>query len=58
MRPAIATLLLLMLAGCQQDFDSRYKETERRVKAMEAKLDAQMAKDAKREPGEADKSEQ
>jgi len=58
MRPAIATLLLLMLAGCQQDFDSRYQETERRVKAMEAKLDAQMAKDAKREPGEVDKSEQ
>ncbi len=58
MRPAIATLLLLMLAGCQQDFDSRYQETERRVKAMEAKLDAQMAKDAKREPREVDKSEQ
>jgi hypothetical protein len=58
MRPVIVTLLLLMLAGCQQDFDSRYQETERRVKAMEAKLDAQMAKDAKREPGEVDKSEQ
>ena len=58
MRTAIVTLLLLMLAGCQQDFDSRYQETERRVKAMEAKLDAQMAQDAKREPGEVDKSEQ
>jgi len=58
MRAAKAPLLLLMLAGCQQDFDSRYQETERRVKAMEAKLDAQMAQDAKREPGEVDKSEQ
>lgn len=58
MRAAIATLLFMMLGGCQQDFDSRYKETEDRVKAMEAKLDAQMAKDAKREPGEADKSDQ
>lgn len=58
MRAAIATLLLMILGGCQQDFDARYKETERRVKAMEAKLHAQMAKDAKREPGEVDKSEQ
>lgn len=58
MRPVIATLLFIIVGGCQQDFDTRYKETERRVKAVEAKLDAQMAKDAKREPGEADKSEQ
>lgn len=58
MRAAIATLLFMMLGGCQQDFDSRYQETEGRVKAMEAELDAQMAEDAKREPGEVDKSEQ
>jgi len=58
MRAAIATLLFMMLGGCQQDFDARYEETERRVKAMDATLDAQMAKDAKREPGEVDKSEQ
>lgn len=46
-----AMLLLLTVAGCQQDFDSQYAETEKKVKAVEAKIDAEMAKEAKREPG-------
>lgn len=48
-------LLLLLLAGCQKDFDDRYAETEKKVKAAEAKLDAEMAKEAAKEPGEAAK---
>ena len=48
----VAFILLLILAGCQKDFDSQYAETERKVKAAEAKIDAEMAKEAKREPGE------
>ncbi|OYY68129.1 MAG: hypothetical protein B7Y44_10125 [Sphingomonadales bacterium 28-55-16] len=55
MRPSLLLLLamlpLLTLAGCQQDFDSQYAETEKKVKAVEAKIDAEMAKEAKREPG-------
>lgn len=42
---------LLMLAACQQDFDTQYGETEKKVKAAEAKIDADMAQEAKREPG-------
>ncbi|GAA3731900.1 hypothetical protein GGR91_000285 [Sphingorhabdus rigui] len=52
----VACILLLILAGCQKDFDSQYAETERKVKAAEAKIDAEMAKEAKREPGEVSKS--
>jgi hypothetical protein len=52
----VACILLLTLAGCQKDFDSQYAETERRVKAAEAKIDAEMAKEANREPGEVSKS--
>ncbi len=52
----VAFILLLMLAGCQKDFDSQYAETERKVKAAEAKIDAEMAKEAKREPGEVSNS--
>jgi hypothetical protein len=48
----VAFILLLILAGCQKDFDSQYAETERKVKAAEAKIDAEMAKEAKREPGQ------
>lgn len=44
--------LLLLLGACEQDFDSQYAETEKKVKAAEAKLDAEMAKQAKREAGE------
>lgn len=51
-----AFILMLMLAGCQKDFDSQYAETERKVKAAEAKIDAEMAMEAKREPGEISKS--
>ena len=46
------TLSALLAAGCQQDFDTQYAETERKVKAAEAKIDTEMAKEAKREPGE------
>jgi hypothetical protein len=42
----------LLAAGCQQDFNTQYAEIERKVKAAEAKIDREMAKDAKREPGE------
>jgi hypothetical protein len=50
MRAAFA--ILLMLGGCQQNFDDQYAETEKKVKAAEAKLDAEMAKEAAKEPGE------
>ena len=52
----VAFILLLILAGCQKDFDSQYAETERKVKAAEAKSDAEMAKEAKREPGDVSNS--
>ena len=52
----VAFILLLILAGCQKDFDSQYAETERKVKAAEAKIDAEMAKEAKKEPGEVSNS--
>jgi hypothetical protein len=44
--------LLLLLSACQQDFESQYAETEKRVKATEAKIDDEMLKAAKQEPGE------
>lgn len=44
--------LLLLLSGCQKDFDNQYAETEKKVRAAEAKLDAEMAKEAAKEPGE------
>lgn len=44
------TVTSMLAAGCQQDFDAQYAETERKVKAAEAKIDAEMAKEAKREP--------
>jgi hypothetical protein len=52
----VAFILLLILAGCQKEFDSQYAETERKVKAAEAKIDAEMAKEAKREPGDVSNS--
>lgn len=48
----VCLVLLLLLGGCQKDFDDQYAETEKKVKAAEAKLDAEMAKQAAREPGE------
>jgi hypothetical protein len=45
-------ILLLFLGGCQKDFDTQYAETEKKVKAAEVKLDAEMAKEAAKEPGE------
>jgi Tfp pilus assembly protein PilP len=44
--------LLLLLSGCQKNFDDQYAETEKKVKAAEMKLDAQMAEEAAKEPGE------
>ena len=48
-----ALILLVLLGGCQRDFDDQYAETEKKVKAAEAKLDAEMAEEAAKEPGEA-----
>lgn len=45
-------IFLFMLCGCQKDFDSQYAETEKTVRAAEAKLDAEMAKETAKEPGE------
>ena len=53
----ILVLPLSLIGGCQQDFDTQYAETERKVKAAEAKIDAEMAKEAKREAGEKVKSD-
>jgi len=44
------TISSLLAAGCQQDFDTQYAETERKVKAADAKIDAEMLKEAQREP--------
>jgi hypothetical protein len=44
------TVSSLLAAGCQQDFDTQYAETERKVKAADAKIDAEMVKEAQREP--------
>jgi hypothetical protein len=44
------TVSSLLAAGCQQDFDTQFAETERKVKAAEAKIDAEMVKEAEREP--------
>ena len=44
------TVTSLLAAGCQQDFNTQYAETECKVKAAETKIDAEMAKEAKREP--------
>lgn len=52
MRGAVFFACFVLLTGCQKDFDAQYAETERKVKATEAKIDAEMAKEAKREPGE------
>lgn len=51
------TVSSLLAAGCQQDFNTQYAETERKVKAAEAKIDAEMAKEAQREPGETGNSD-
>jgi hypothetical protein len=45
--------VFLLLAGCgERDFDQQYADTEKQLKAEAAKIDADMAKEAKREPGE------
>ena len=45
------------VAGCQKDFDTQYAETEQKVKDAEAQIDADMAKETKREPGEKAKTD-
>ena len=57
--PPLLTLAIssTLAAGCQQDFNTQYAETERRVKAAEAKIDAEMAKEAEREPEQNGKSD-
>ena len=46
-------LLFLMLASCgEKDFDQQYSETEKQLKRDAARLDRQMAEEAKKEPGE------
>lgn len=49
---ALYLLPLLLLGACQKDFDSQYAETEKKVKATEAKIDAAREKQAKQEAGE------
>jgi hypothetical protein len=45
-------IILLLLCGCQKDFDAQYAETEEKVNAAEARIDAGMADEAAKEPGE------
>jgi hypothetical protein len=45
--------LFLILGACSSNFDEQYAQTEKKVRAAEAKLDADMAKEAAKEPGEA-----
>jgi hypothetical protein len=51
MRAALSAALLL-LAGCQKDFDEQYAETEKQLKAEAKRLDKEMAEEADKEPGE------
>lgn len=45
--------LLLMLVACgEKDFDEQYADTEKQLKADAARLDREMAAEAKKEPGE------
>jgi hypothetical protein len=49
-----ATLILLVLSACgEKDFDQQYAETEKQLKADAARIDREMAAQAKQEPGEA-----
>lgn len=43
---------LLLVSGCQKDFDDRYAETEKQLKADAGRLDREMAAEAKKEPGD------
>ena len=46
-------LLFLTLAACgEKDFDQQYAETEKQLARDAARLDRQMAEEAKKEPGE------
>ena len=50
-----ALALLLMLSACsEKGFDDQYAETEKQLKADAARLDREMATEAKKEPGETD----
>lgn len=54
----LAALMLVLLAGCSKDFDQQYAETEKQLKADAARLDKEMAEEAKKEPGESKKAEE
>ena len=46
-------LIFLMLAACgEKDFDQQYAETEKQLTRDAARLDRQLAEEAKKEPGE------
>lgn len=45
-------LAILLLTGCQKDFDEQYAETEKKLKADSERLDREMAAEARKEPGE------
>jgi hypothetical protein len=53
MRRILSLLPFLLLIACQKDFDERYAETEKQLKAEAGQLDKDMAKEAKKEPSEA-----
>ena len=55
MRPVrriLALAMLVMLAACGKDFDTRYAETQEKVKAKEVRIDKAQAKQAQKEAGE------
>lgn len=51
MRVMSQLLLLVLLGGCEQSFDDRYKDTEQQLKADAEKLDKDMADATAKEPG-------
>ncbi|NJS13833.1 MAG: hypothetical protein HC788_03425 [Sphingopyxis sp.] len=50
MRAAIILVTMIILAGCQQNFDDQYDEVEAQLKADAERLDQDMAKETAREP--------
>jgi hypothetical protein len=48
----LTLLPLILLAGCGQDFDDRYAETQKQVKAKEVRIDKAAEKQAQKEAGE------
>ncbi len=52
MRRVLSLLPFLVLIACQKDFDERYAETEKQLKAEAEQLDKDMAEESKKEPSE------